>query len=152
MGLDMYLSRKKYIGANYEYRNVQGKIELTEGQDNTPININLKKIKYIEEEAGYWRKANAIHNWFVENVQGGVDECQQSYVDISKLEELLKLCKEVKTNPEKGNEILPTQGGFFFGTTEYDEWYMQSIEETIEILEKALENSEDYEYYYQASW
>lgn len=152
MGLDMYLSRKKYIGANYEHRNVQGKIELTEGQDNTPININLKKIKYIEEEAGYWRKANAIHNWFVENVQGGVDECQQSYVDISKLEELLKLCKEVKTNPEKGNEILPTQGGFFFGTTEYDEWYMQSIEETIEILEKALENSKDYEYYYQASW
>lgn len=152
MGLDMYLSRKKYIGANYEHRNVQGKIELTEGQDNTPININLKKIKYIEEEAGYWRKANAIHNWFVENVQGGVDECQQSYVDISKLEELLKLCKEVKTNPEKGNEILPTQGGFFFGTTEYNEWYMQSIEETIEILEKALENSKDYEYYYQASW
>ena len=27
------------------------------------------------EEVGYWRKANAIHGWFVRNVQNGKDDC-----------------------------------------------------------------------------
>ena len=29
----------------------------------------------IIEQVGYWRKANQIHNWFVENVQDGEDDC-----------------------------------------------------------------------------
>ena len=31
--------------------------------------------KYIAEQIGYWRKANAIHQWFVDNVQDGEDDC-----------------------------------------------------------------------------
>ena len=31
--------------------------------------------KAIMEEIARWRKANAIHNWFVENIQGGEDDC-----------------------------------------------------------------------------
>lgn len=152
MGLDMYLSRERYIGANYEHRNVKGKIELTEGKDDTPINIELNKVKYIEEEAGYWRKVNAVHNWFVNNVQNGVDECQKCYVQKEQLEELLRICKLIKEDHTLAESLLPTQGGFFFGTTEYGDWYFQGIEDTIEILTKALENSDNYEYYYQSSW
>ena len=33
--------------------------------------------KRIMEMVGYWRKQNAIHNWFVENVQDGIDDCDQ---------------------------------------------------------------------------
>lgn len=43
-----------------------------------------KEHKYgfnsIAEDVGYWRKANAIHAWFVKNVQGGVDNCQSHEV------------------------------------------------------------------------
>ena len=30
----------------------------------------------IFENVAYWRKVNAVHAWFVQTVQGGVDECQ----------------------------------------------------------------------------
>jgi hypothetical protein len=47
--------------------------------------------------------------------------------------------------------LLPSTSGFFFGNTEYDEWYYNDIQNTIEILEKALEDK-DGEYYYSSSW
>ena len=40
--------------------------------------IKPKRISHIIEEMIYWRKANAIHNWFVENCQEGVDELSRS--------------------------------------------------------------------------
>lgn len=188
MGLDMYLTRKKYIGANYEHRNVKGVVDISVGEKKVPIDFN--KISYIEESAAYWRKANAIHNWFVKNAQDGVDDCREYWVSIEKLQELLDLCKEVKEkailkdgkikngevykdgtwepimedgryieNAEEIAELLPTTSGCFFGSTEYDEWYMRDIEYTIKTLEELLEDesklNEDKiysEFYYQSSW
>jgi hypothetical protein len=46
--------------------------------------------------------------------------------------------------------LLPTAEGFFFGSTDYDEWYYEGLVETKEVLEKAIEKGGDY--YYQASW
>ncbi len=40
---------------------------------------------------------------------------------------LLEVCKQVAADPSKAEELLPTQSGFFFGGTEYDEYYMNSI-------------------------
>lgn len=52
----------------------------------------------IYEMIGYWRKANHIHKWFVDNVQGGNDDCSDYEVSKGKLEALLCLCKVVKDN------------------------------------------------------
>ena len=30
---------------------------------------------YEDNQIASWRKANAIHKWFVDNVQDGVDDC-----------------------------------------------------------------------------
>src|ERR1017187_4553583 len=46
-------------------------------------------------EVAYWRKANAIHGWFVNNVQNGIDQCQESVVTREQLNELLSVCYEV---------------------------------------------------------
>lgn len=53
------------------------------------------KLVSIREEVGYWRKANQIHNWFVQNVQGGEDNCADYTVSYEQLEELLRTVKEV---------------------------------------------------------
>ena len=45
---------------------------------------------------------------------------------------------KVIINPEVAEELLPSRGGFFFGSTEYDEYYMQDIENTIEIIKNVL--------------
>jgi len=153
MGLDMYLTKKIYIGANYEHNKVNAKIEIT--VDSKPLKINVGKVTYISEAAMYWRKANHIHNWFVQNCQDGEDNCQESNVSKEQLKELLKTCKEVLADRSKAEELLPTGAGFFFGSTDYDEYYFGDIQETIEAIEPLIaEMEENYniEAVYQASW
>ena len=69
----------------------------------------------------------------MDNIQRGVDNCATYYVGKEDLEKLKTICEEVLKHPEKAEELLPTQEGFFFGTTDYDEWYFNDIQDTIEI-------------------
>ena len=149
MGLDMYLKKQIYIGAEYEHREVKLTIEASVRGE--PIKIDTSKVTYITERAGYWRKANAIHKWFVDNCQDGRDECQLSYVSREQIRELLDLCKQVQADHSLADKLLPTASGFFFGSTDYDEYYFHDIDQTIQILEAAL-SDDDGEYYYQSSW
>lgn len=151
MGLDMYLSRKTYV-KHWDHKDDDNYEVIVKKAGKVVESINTKQITNIEEEVGYWRKANAIHQWFVDNIQNGVDECQESYVPVNKLQELLDICLYIKKDNKLADELLPTQGGFFFGSTDYDEWYLQTIDNTIEILEKLdLENTTS-DFYYHASW
>ena len=150
MGLDMYLDKRTYVKQwDHIEETQQYKVEVTRGGE--PTNIDPKKVKYIIEEAGYWRKANAIHKWFVDNCQDGVDDCRDAYVGFKELQTLLDLCRIVIIDKSKAEQLLPSTSGFFFGNTEYDEWYYNDIQNTIDILEKALEDK-DGEYYYSSSW
>ncbi|MDD3860556.1 MAG: hypothetical protein PHW83_10185 [Bacteroidales bacterium] len=152
MGLDMYLDNRKYIGANYEFNNITGNIELF--RDGKKININFDKVAYVVERVAYWRKANAIHNWFVENIQDGVDDCKEYYVSITQLHNLLDKVDAVLNDHSLASTILPSKSGFFFGNTAYDNWYYEDLEYTKEILENIIQNSKPYEdtLYYSSSW
>ena len=71
-----------------------------------------KQFPYsITEEVGYWRKANQIHNWFVENVQNGVDDCDFYECTEEDLDKLLEICMTVK------NGITMVPGKIHAGTT-----------------------------------
>jgi len=142
MGLDMYLNRKRYV-----WDRDRKKLQIK------GIRINPKSICYIEEEAMYWRKANAIHSWFVDNVQDGNDDCKSYYVSKEKLQELFNLCKRVLADRSLASELLPTQSGFFFGGTEYDEYYFEELKNTKKALNKILSRKDKhFEYYYSSSW
>ena len=150
MGLDMYLDKRTYVKQwDHIDKTKQYNVEVTRGGE--PTNIDPKKVKYIIEEAGYWCKANAIHKWFVDNCQDGVDDCRDAYVERNNLQNLLDLCRIVIIDKSKAEQLLPATSGFFFGSTEYDEWYYNDIENTIKILEEALEDTNG-EYYYHSSW
>lgn len=128
----------------------------------------------------YWRKANAIHKWFVDNVQGGRDDCGLYEVDWEQLVELRDICKrvvdecpltkgkvrngstfkdgkwvdiiedgKVMTNVELAEELLPTQGGFFFGGTDYDQWYYDDLKRTVEEIDRifGMLDDEDHGFY-----
>ena len=150
MGLDMYLSKKTYV--KYWEHNGDNNYDVKVTKAGEPTKIDPKKVSYIVEEVGYWRKANQIHQWFVDNVQGGVDDCRDAYVERDKLEELLNLCKIVSIDKDKAEQLLPTASGFFFGGTGYDEWYYEQINDTIEILEEALSDDEADHFEYHSSW
>jgi hypothetical protein len=111
------------------------------------------RVNSVEAEAMYWRKANAIHKWFVENIQGGEDDCRRYYMEREQLVELRDLCAKLCTQREMAEETLPTADGFFFGSTEYDEWYWNDIEGTVQGLDKALQAFDDkWHFYYRSSW
>lgn len=147
MGLDMYLEKQIYVGAQYDHKNVHAKIEIISGSKK--LKIDPKKILHITEAAGYWRKSNQIHKWFVDNAQKGVDDCKHYYVSYEQLLQLKKLCEEVLLSKDASK--LPPEKGFFFGGTEIDEYYWQDLKDTIEIIEK-LEPDTECSYYYHSSW
>ena len=55
-------------------------------------------------------------------------------------------------NADDIEKLLPTQNGCFFGSTAYDQWYMQDIDLTIKQLEPLVNSEHDGDYYYHSSW
>lgn len=153
MGLDMYLYRKTFIWTNHKI----GKRDLHDLKlPEKYKHVDPAKISGITEQVGYWRKANHIHAWFVKNVQNGEDDCGSYDVSEEQLLQLLADCKRVKENANVAPELLPTQSGFFFGGTDYDEYYMQEIDDTIEIIDWLVTQRESENYLgdiqYHSSW
>ena len=106
-----------------------------------------------DNEIAYWRKFNALHGWFVKNLQDGVDECQQSRrITREDLEQIIYILKSVKEAPLTAQVLLPPTSGFFFGSGEYDKWFMQDVHESIEKFEKMLDIVEEEHLYYRSSW
>jgi len=149
----MYLTRKTYV-KQWSHQKPEEQFEITITKGGKPYDgIDVSNVTNIEEEVGYWRKANQIHRWFVENVQNGVDNCGEYSVSKGELEELRNICTEVFNDHSKAEELLPSAAGFFFGNTDYDEWYYNDVEHTIEIIDKIFSESDgNQDIYYSSSW
>ena len=107
----------------------------------------------LEVQVAYWRKANQIHKWFVDHVQNGKDDCGDYYVSREQLQLLLDTCKIVLIDREEASQLLPVQEGFFFGSYEYNEYYFGDLQDTIDQIERILnEYPEDWDFKYQSSW
>ena len=104
--------------------------------------------------AVYWREARLIHEWFVENVQGGNDDCGLYEV---RAEELMRLREECMDALEE------IEGGF----VEYDEWKWWDLQFTANKVEQvtkdlvpfgwigaAHKDEPDWRvrFYYESSW
>ena len=155
MGLDMYLYRREYL-SNYSFNKDAAESDKfitivdalgLQPSDQSP-HIN------VEVCVAYWRKANQVHKWFCD-LDGGRDECQSIYVTREKLVELRDLCASVISQPAMAADVLPTQPGFFFGSYDYDEWYMEDMKNTVSQLDKILESvpADSWtDFIYRASW
>jgi hypothetical protein len=148
MGLDMYLNAKRYL-----WRTRGEEATLAQQISDLDIGNNGMRVKEITCEAMYWRKANAIHYWFVQNIQDGSDDCREYYVSQEKLQSLLETCETVVADPSKADELLPPAEGFFFGSNAIDEWYWDDLNDTIITMKRILESTTDeWEFYYASSW
>jgi hypothetical protein len=147
MGLDMYLTAKRYI---YDFQD--DGLALRDALKE--LQVNEMRVKEVSYEAGYWRKANHIHKWFVDNVQKGVDNCGEYLVSVADLEKLLALVNEVLAHTKKAKDLLPTSNGFFFGSDLYDEGYYDDLIHTKGIIENVLSipDLRKYDLYYSSSW
>lgn len=143
MGLDMYLKCKLWTG---DYN-------VTITNPETSEKIATPKINIVEFEVAYWRKFNALHNWFVENVQEGVDDCKDYFVEKEQLVELLSILENVLKNPNDAELLLPSVEGFFFGSTDYDEYYFKKVQDAINQIKEVIDTDYGYgDLYYSSSW
>lgn len=154
MGLDMFLEARRFIWQSLNDQETPDS-KLSQSIKALLPGIGDLHVRGITVKAMYWRKANAIHQWFVNKCQDGDDDCRYSRVDHDELIELRDLCQQVLEEPERASELLPTQGGFFFGSTEYGEHYMEDLLNTVKGLGRIINNPEfekNWEFYYHASW
>lgn len=180
MGLDMYLYKKNHLSEEQEttLREAKAMIETYNElfdmeESKSRKDYWLKQTKKWQDklatipedtEVCYWRKANAIHAWFERYLQReyGIEEIEdcESYVITTKcLEELVADCKSVlaysqdKCFKEVAARYMPTQAGFFYGSTDYDEWYVGDLQATATKLASILlDSDEDDEFTYLAWW
>ena len=206
MGLDMSIIRRRKVGRgrpkNYEnetylYREYYKDEELL-GHDIKVDNLyecdgNIRReatSTYDVYEVAYWRKANQVHKWFVDNVQGHVDDCGRYRLTEKNIKDLLDICQKILNtvvmkkgkinngysykknifgkmvkkydkvpgryikNPRICKKLLPACKGFFFGSTEYDEYYYDQILYTRDKLREILDtyDLDVEELYYDSSW
>lgn len=154
MGLDMYLYAERYLpGPQLDFGDeVKGNATAIAELAGLPMAGDFTGI-YVRSQLAYWRKANAIHQWFVRNVQGGEDECKPHHVSRRQLTILRDNCQIVLDDPSLAEEYLPTVDGFFFGSTEMDEYYFNDLRSTISQIDFALMAApEDSSFIYEASW
>ena len=155
MGLDMYLYRREYVSGyswkndvdeKYTFDSIVNAVGITPTQESPHI--------HVEVCVADWRKANAVHKWFCD-LDGGRDECQSIYVTREHLVNLRNLCAAVLVQPAMAASALPPQAGFFFGSTEIDEWYMEDMKNTVDQIDKILESTPEdswNDFIYRASW
>lgn len=155
MGLDMYLRERKYVSQYDKGDPKKTKVRVeTTYQDDSVVEHefeveNAQSGLYIELPVAYWRKANQIHRWFIELHEGTVDDCSPINVYGKDLVKLRETCESVLKDHSLAEKLLPSQEGFFFGSTEYDEGYFYDLEMTIKQLKDI--DPEGY-YVYEASW
>lgn len=106
------------------------------------------------DELIYWRKANQIFKWFEDHCANGeIENCVPVPVTEYDLLQLLEDINAVLNDNSRAPELLPTQEGFFFGDTVYDEWYFKKLEYTRDKIESLLnEITEETELEFVAWW
>ena len=89
-------------------------------------------------ESAYFRKVNFIYRYFSEKL---VDE--SCIVTKAEIEDIIERCKKVLADHSLAKELLPTCDGFFFGSTDYDDWYFKDVEDCQKQMEKLLEDYDE---------
>jgi hypothetical protein len=128
----------------------------------------IQKRKGLEDKYYTFRKANHIHAYMINNFHNGIDDQKDFKVPISGIEEfqgvLKRVIKSLEESPKKtisikvgrrndediyrdvevfedtsvAEELLPTRSGFFFGSTEYDDWYLEQCKEALEMCNEIM--------------
>lgn len=158
MGLDMYLLKTKKTKHSVKEILKLDRYDLKPEDEDVKDFLPLYKSSFIEgnyslfEEVAYWRKFNALHSWFVTNVQIGVDDCGTYEVTQDDIDDLLQTLEDTLAYRDP-SDMMPVSG-FFFGSTMIDEFYWEKMEDTYDKIYN-ISTTFDWEkerLFYMSSW
>jgi hypothetical protein len=88
-----------------------------------------------EEYNAYFRKVNFIFYYFDRTI-GKMYEQYYAFVEPEDVDDLIDRCERVLKNHDLAHSLLPTQDGFFFGSTDYDDWYFSDVKDCLKQMKK----------------
>lgn len=153
MWLDMYLERRKnsssdkkeiiyWRKANQIFKWFEWNVDTNEN-DLRDCKIWIDKLKNLLVLINSVLEKSILVDWKIKN--------WQSYSPWEWWKDIMVDWKYI-SNPSFASSLLPTTSWFFFWSGEYDEYYIQQLEETKdELIILISEHKPEYEYYYSAS-
>lgn len=138
MGLDMFLDRVIYVGGQYDFNKVTGEINLSlHGKE---LKLPAKEIAYIACPAIRWRKAYAIHQWFIENVMEYAEPLVSYPVEIDTLlrlrDELMEALENRECDASVAEYSFPCEEGDY--DEKYGEDYWNDLEDALVQVSKVI--------------
>ena len=140
MGLDIRFEKAK----RHRVEETEERLNEIKKEFENP-NYSVKKFHSLKneydelnpwKEVAYFRKVNFLLPFFEYG-----ENCSRLEIDDYKIDELLFKCKQVLEDHSLAETLLPTQGGFFFGNSEYNDWYFEDVKE---VYDKFSEIAEDF--------
>lgn len=128
---------------------IADRVTIKENTYTARIDGQEKKVKYVtayrsdSDEVAYFRKHNHLLPYF-----GYGENCTDLPVTRKMLQKFVSDARKVlrhwgKPDFEKfAEKVMPTCAGFFYGSTDYDDWYRDELEDEIEQLTKVIETTD----------
>lgn len=84
----------------------------------------------------YFRKVNFLFKYFED--RGKMIDEWFAFVDKDDVDVLIDRCQRIIAAKDKlkeiGPELLPTKSGYFFGSTDYENWYLQDVKDCLKQM------------------
>ena len=136
------------IGRNYDFKMYPYTDKILELPELEKL-LNKEVEMAYEEYDIYFRKVNFLFAYFED--RGLMVDQYYAFVTPEDVKDIIHRCEQILEAKNEGDnldegetvedlaqELLPTQSGFFFGSTDYDEWYFHDVNDCLTQMRKWL--------------
>ena len=130
------------IAKNYDFKiypYTKGVLDLPELEERLKKEVEMAYEGYD----AYFRKVNFLFAYYQNNGKM-IDECY-AFTDKDDIDDIISRCERVLKDHKLAEYLLPTQSGFFFGSTDFDKWYFSDVKDCLRQMKKYRKLLEDEE-------
>ena len=113
----------QYLGVSYSYETGEYSFTPVPTEKFEEYFDEILK-RYYGHHVGYFRKVNCVYRYF----EGKLTD-ETAWVTKEDCEDIINRCTAVLKTPSLASELMPTQSGCFFGSTEYDKYYFDDLKD-----------------------
>jgi len=99
MGLDIYLSKKTFIGAMYKSQAIAGSFSLFKRGKKIPV--RLERLTYVIEDIFHGRKTHWLHHWLDIELPEILGNAEDQEISEDLMDRLHQACIEVLAHRDK---------------------------------------------------